>query len=137
MNKKLIRLTESDLHRIVRESVKRILKESNVGTHDYNNLPLKDGGFDSYAYEYDDALDNAKSIEEFDEMMKKRKEHSLSVADSALYRHPKNNHLGGSIGAAKYVHPDTYRVPYKNDEDILKATKDDADWGRYRYGFPA
>ena len=27
--KKIIRLTESDLHRIVRESVKRILKESN------------------------------------------------------------------------------------------------------------
>ncbi len=29
MNKKLIRLTESDLHRIVKESVNRILKESN------------------------------------------------------------------------------------------------------------
>ena len=28
MNKKLIRLTESDLHRIVKESVKRVLKES-------------------------------------------------------------------------------------------------------------
>ena len=27
MNKKLIRLTESDLHRIVRESVKRVIKE--------------------------------------------------------------------------------------------------------------
>ena len=29
MNKKLIRLTESDLHRIVKESVNRILKEAN------------------------------------------------------------------------------------------------------------
>ena len=28
MNKKLIRLTESDLHRIVKESVNRILRES-------------------------------------------------------------------------------------------------------------
>ena len=28
MNKKLIRLTESDLHKIVKESVNRILKES-------------------------------------------------------------------------------------------------------------
>ena len=28
MNKKLIRLTESDLHRIVRESVRRVLRES-------------------------------------------------------------------------------------------------------------
>lgn len=29
MNKRLIRLTESDLHRIVKESVRKILKESN------------------------------------------------------------------------------------------------------------
>ena len=29
MNKKLIRLTESDLHRIVKESVNRVLRESN------------------------------------------------------------------------------------------------------------
>ena len=28
MNKKLIRLTESDLHRIVKESIRRVLKES-------------------------------------------------------------------------------------------------------------
>lgn len=28
MNKKLIRLTESDLHRIIKESVNKILKES-------------------------------------------------------------------------------------------------------------
>ena len=32
MNKKLIRLTESDLHRIVKESVKRVLRESNEST---------------------------------------------------------------------------------------------------------
>ena len=30
MNKKLIRLTESDLHRIVKESVQRILKETRL-----------------------------------------------------------------------------------------------------------
>ena len=29
MNRKLIRLTESDLHRIIKESVKKILKEIN------------------------------------------------------------------------------------------------------------
>ena len=34
MNKKLIRLTESDLHRIVKESVKRILKESMQPNHE-------------------------------------------------------------------------------------------------------
>jgi len=31
MNKKLIRLTESDLHRIVKESVNRVIKESDGG----------------------------------------------------------------------------------------------------------
>ena len=31
MNKKLIRLTEGDLHSIVKESVKRVLKEHNIG----------------------------------------------------------------------------------------------------------
>lgn len=30
MNKKLIKLTESDLHRIVKESVNRMLRESNA-----------------------------------------------------------------------------------------------------------
>ena len=34
MNKKLIRLTESDLHRIVKQSVNRVLKES---SYDYMN----------------------------------------------------------------------------------------------------
>lgn len=45
MNKKLIKLTESDLHRIVKESVKKILKESvgvfEVYTNDYmQNAPV-------------------------------------------------------------------------------------------------
>jgi hypothetical protein len=35
MNNKLIRLTESDLHRIVKESVKRILKEENKPSISY------------------------------------------------------------------------------------------------------
>ena len=33
MNKKLIRLTESDLHRIVKESVNRVLKEAYQGNY--------------------------------------------------------------------------------------------------------
>jgi hypothetical protein len=32
MAKKLIRLTESDLHRIVKESVKKVLKEAREGS---------------------------------------------------------------------------------------------------------
>lgn len=54
MNKKLIRLTESDLHRIVKESVKKILKEndeftpngyrgvSNLGGHEVQINPSGD-----------------------------------------------------------------------------------------------
>ena len=44
MNKKLIRLTESDLHRIVKESVKRVLKESKPRLlremDDYQRIPF-------------------------------------------------------------------------------------------------
>lgn len=40
MNKKLIRLTESDLHRIVKESVKKVLKEGAIR----RNRMLKEGG---------------------------------------------------------------------------------------------
>ena len=38
MNKKLIRLTEQDLHRIVKESVNRVLRES---AYDMNSLEYK------------------------------------------------------------------------------------------------
>lgn len=37
--KKLIRLTESDLHRIVKESVKRILNEKELGGETFHNTP--------------------------------------------------------------------------------------------------
>jgi hypothetical protein len=40
MNKKLIRLTESDLHKIVKESVNRILSEMNEGKY-VNNKPYQ------------------------------------------------------------------------------------------------
>jgi hypothetical protein len=41
MNKKLIRLTESDLHRIVKESVNKILNEVQFGggSWAYDNMP--------------------------------------------------------------------------------------------------
>ena len=40
MNKKIIRLTESDLHRIVKESVNRVLKEARSG--EWNQYRLDD-----------------------------------------------------------------------------------------------
>jgi hypothetical protein len=39
MEKKLIRLTESDLHRIIKESVNRVLKESIKGVDSNNVVP--------------------------------------------------------------------------------------------------
>ena len=48
MNKKLIRLTESDLHKIVKESVNRVLKESNWaqggGTGTFFNIDKDEEG---------------------------------------------------------------------------------------------
>ena len=63
MNKKLIRLTESDLHRIVKESVKRIIREDEVSDDEYwENVAKKNAEHDFYneygnqsqypAYEY-------------------------------------------------------------------------------------
>ena len=48
MTKKLIRLTESDLHRIVKESVKRVLREDGRDIYDDNDfgVGLPDGYFD-------------------------------------------------------------------------------------------
>ena len=48
MNKRLIRLTESDLHRIVRESVKHVLTEEQLitlGSAAYNYADHGDIGF--------------------------------------------------------------------------------------------
>ena len=41
MNKKLIRLTESDLHRIVRKSVNKILRESEITFRDEDGRNLE------------------------------------------------------------------------------------------------
>lgn len=50
MAKKLVRLTESDLHRIVKESVKRVLREDGRDIYDDNDfgVGLPDGYFDDY-----------------------------------------------------------------------------------------
>ena len=46
MNKKLIRLTEGDLHRIVKESVNRILREND----DYDRMNRYFNGYDMNDY---------------------------------------------------------------------------------------
>ena len=41
MNKKLIRLTENDLHRIVKESVNRLLNEAHYDAKDYRRRKMR------------------------------------------------------------------------------------------------
>ena len=64
MNKKLIRLTEGDLHRIVRESVNRILNEGayNMNSSEYKQM------YDSGDKWYDDRedADTRKEIEDYE-----------------------------------------------------------------------
>ena len=59
MNKKLIRLTESDLHRIVKESVNKVLKESwkdgmegHTWINDDGTEQTAEGDFCEYAEKY-------------------------------------------------------------------------------------
>jgi hypothetical protein len=52
--KKIIRLTESDLHKIVKESVQRILKEGVPDPSDFlDQDPFYDNYFDEDGNEYD------------------------------------------------------------------------------------
>ena len=65
MAKKLIRLTESDLHRIIKESVTKILKEStepSVVSVLLNTYDKYDDDYDS-ELEYDDCMESLNSID--------------------------------------------------------------------------
>ena len=123
--KKIIKLTESDLHRIVKEAVKRILKEEDYRT--------PTGGFDVYAYKYDKALKDANSLEDWDKMMADRKELSDITANNVLNYHPERSYKYGGLGASKYVNPELY---VKNHDNILDSLEADAEYGKKQYGFP-
>jgi hypothetical protein len=125
--KKVIRLTESDLSRIVKESVKRILRE---GKYD-----LPTGGFNSSAYSYDQALETASSLEDWDNMMAVRKKFNDVSADNAQYYHPQRDCKWnpGGVGGHKYVRPDDYG---KENDNILHDIEDTADFARKKHGFP-
>ena len=125
--KRKIRLTESELHRIIKESVKRIIKES----EDYL---LPNGNFDSYAYDYDKALETANSEEEWDEMMRKRKEYNDMIAHTSQDLHPQVKHRTyGSLGSSQYVNPQKFGInPDNIDDELEKGVKR----GKYIQGFP-
>ena len=68
MNKKLIKLTEQDLHRIVKESVNRALRENSRDIDDDNYFGggLPDRHFDNYAP--DDDRISQKQIAQLDKI---------------------------------------------------------------------
>ncbi|MBP5456189.1 MAG: hypothetical protein J6Y37_06790 [Paludibacteraceae bacterium] len=70
-----IRLTDSDLHKIVIESVNKILEE--------DEYYFPNGTFDQYAFEYDFAANQAETPEEFDHMMRRRDRLSRIKSDQA------------------------------------------------------
>ena len=113
--KRKIRLTEGELHRIIKESVKRILKEG----EDYL---FSNGNFDSYAYDYDKALKDANSVEEWDEMMRDRKKNADMRSYLAQRLHPQSNGRVGdkSMGATHYVYPELFRENPDKIDAILK-----------------
>jgi len=138
--KQIIKITEEDLHKIVKESVKRIIEGVNTRSHEYDTFP--NGGWDSYAYEYDYALDNANSIDDWDKMMKKREEMSKLRGSNAQNYHPARvdsfieklaGRPYGGVGSRVYTHPKEYHV----EEDPLERLEKQTDHWIKNYGYPA
>ena len=124
--KKIIKLTESDLHRIVKEAVNRILKEEDYRT--------PTGGFDAYAYKYDKALKNANSLEDWDKMMADRENDSKLVGDLALKFHPARDR---GYRLNMYTPPEWHKPWYeKSDEETLADIEDSVKASKKLYGFP-
>ena len=73
MNKKLIRLTEQDLHRIVKESAKRVLRENSIDIDDDNYFG---GGLPNRYLDDDDDRISQKQIAQLDNI-------SNTIADIA------------------------------------------------------
>lgn len=99
--KKIIRLTESDLHRIVKNSVQRILKEDNVLGNDF----MQDGG---------NEMDNNTSANNNYQSFKDQKDDLPFGLDDDFSPLFKNEHDWGTQGEENidptfYEDPDWYR----------------------------
>ena len=71
--KKIIRLTESDLHRIIKESVKKIIKEANwSNAYDDDFMGPNARLEDLYPDEYPEETDNEKVDRLYDDEREKR-----------------------------------------------------------------
>ena len=114
--KKIIRLTENDLHRIVKESVKRILRE---GKYD-----LPGGDFDSFQYATDMADAEAQTPEEYDEKLKSRDRYARMGGENYWSNHPANPN--NSTGRDMYVHPEAFG---HTPESVLDRLEDRVEYG--------
>lgn len=87
--KKVIRLNETNFHKLVNKSVKRVLKEF-------------------FANSYDPY--NAETLEDFDEMMKSRRDGQREAGERAMNYHPQRD---SRIDAHNYAVADP--IEYGND----------------------
>lgn len=106
MAKRIIRLTESDIHRIVKESVNRILNEENYFT--------PNGSFNSAAYMYDEMMRNAKTLEEYEQLKRERDEYLKTAFNNGIGYHPQTSRK--TVASTKYAHPGYFGI---NSDDVL------------------
>lgn len=141
MNKKLIRLTEADIHRIVKESVNRILKEANFG-----GIPNMIGNNrTSKTYGCNSAERRKKMMQ--NRMMQKYNRfndgsNNPYSDEGRYYRHLETEPQG--IGESKYYNPRTYQrdesKEFTHDEikklvSILKERPIEEMWKPYDLGW--
>ena len=98
MNKKMIRLTESDLHNIIKESVNKVLKEYFFPSTNPNDTD---------------------SIEDYDEMTRWRRGGQKSIGDEAQNYHPQRDNR---IDARNYAKVDP--AEYGNDLGMYRRHMD-------------
>ena len=106
MNKKLIRLTESDLHKIVKESVNMILKETNGGYNQFSDADFASDG-DPYGFFDDEDADESELL-------------NLS----GLYKLNGRNSLVTDNGSNSYISYGGKRIEGLKAVDILERVKD-------------
>ena len=141
MNKKLIRLTESDLHRIVKESVNRILNEENFG-----GIPNMVGNHRTSKSFGCNSADRRKRMMQKRIMQKYNRFNDGSdnpySDEGRYYRHLETEPQG--IGESKYYNPRTYErdesKEFTHDEikelvSILKENPIEEMWKPYDLGW--
>ena len=121
MEKKIIRLTENDLHNIVKESVKKIIKEYFFMT------PGEDE--ESEAYLNNDVLADTNSDEEYYDELKWMKDNQRLKGEDAMDYHPQRN--------SSTIAGEDFASSYARDPSL--ARKNAIDWeterARRAYGF--